>query len=48
MKALKNIFKIIGIIVLAMAMVVIISFSIVAYQTSRQKIAYQDEIKKYS
>lgn len=48
MKALKNIFKIIGIIVLAMLMVVIISFSIVAYQTSRQKIAYQDEIKKYS
>ncbi|MFQ9999073.1 MAG: lytic transglycosylase domain-containing protein, partial [Anaerococcus obesiensis] len=48
MKALKNIFKIIGIIILAFVMVVIISFSIVAYQTSRQKIAYQEEIEKYS
>lgn len=48
MKALKSIFKILGLIVIGIVMAIIISFSIVAYQTSRQKIAYQDEIKKYS
>lgn len=48
MKALKSIFKIIGLIIISIIMAIIISFSIVAYQTSRQKIAYQDEIKKYS
>lgn len=48
MKALKSIFKIIGLIIISVVMAIIISFSIVAYQTSRQKIAYQDEIKKYS
>lgn len=48
MKALKSIFKIIGLIIISIVMAIIISFSIVAYQTSRQKIAYQDEIKKYS
>ncbi|PMC82331.1 lytic transglycosylase domain-containing protein [Anaerococcus hydrogenalis] len=48
MKALKSIFKIIGLIIISVVMAIIISFSIVAYQTSRQKIAYQDQIKKYS
>lgn len=48
MKALKSIFKILELIVIGIVMAIIISFSIVAYQTSRQKIAYQDEIKKYS
>lgn len=48
MKALKSIFKILGLILIGIVMAIIISFSIVAYQTSRQKIAYQDEIKKYS
>ena len=48
MKALKSIFKILGLIVIGIVMAIIISFSIVAYQTSRQKIACQDEIKKYS
>ncbi len=48
MKALKSIFKIVGLIIISIVMAIIISFSIVAYQTSRQKIAYQDEIKKYS
>lgn len=48
MKALKSIFKILGLILIGIVMAIIISFSIVAYQTSRQKVAYQDEIKKYS
>ena len=48
MKVLKNIFKIVGIMILALLMIFVISFSIIVYQTSRQKIAYQDEIKKYS
>lgn len=48
MKVLKNIFKIVGIMILALLMIFVISFSIIVYQTSRQKISYQDEIKKYS
>lgn len=48
MNVVKNIFKAIGIILISLLMVVIISFSIIAYQTSRQKIDYQEEIYEYS
>ena len=48
MKALKGLLKFIGLVIIAILMVTAISFSIVAYQTSRQKISYQDEIYKYS
>ncbi|MDY3006225.1 lytic transglycosylase domain-containing protein [Anaerococcus sp. AGMB00486] len=48
MKVLKSILKIFGLIIISFLMVVVISFSLIAYQTSRQKIAYQEEIYKYS
>lgn len=48
MKVVKNIFKLLGLIVLSLLMIIAISFSIIAYQTSRQKINYQDQIYEYS
>lgn len=48
MKVLKSILKIFGLIIISFLMVAVISFSLIAYQTSRQKIAYQEEIYKYS
>lgn len=48
MNIVKNILKVLGIIILSLFMVVVISFSLIAYQTSRQKIDYQEEIYKYS
>lgn len=48
MKVIRKILKLIGIILLSFLMMAVISFGIIAYQTSRQKINYQDEIYKYS
>ncbi|MDD7305172.1 MAG: lytic transglycosylase domain-containing protein [Peptoniphilaceae bacterium] len=48
MKFLKALLKFILIIVLLAAMAVGISFAIVAYQTSREHIAYQEEINHYA
>lgn len=48
MKVIRKILKLIGIIFLSFLMMAVISFGIIAYQTSRQKINYQDEIYKYS
>jgi soluble lytic murein transglycosylase len=48
MKIVKNIFKIIFILILLVAIAFVTSFGIVAYQTSRQNIKYQDQIYKYS
>lgn len=48
MKVLKFLGKIIGFIILTILTVIGLSYGIIAYQTSRTQINYQDEIKKYS
>lgn len=48
MSVIKKLFKLIFVIFLTLLMVIIISFGIVAYQTSRQNIDYQEEIKEYA
>ena len=48
MKVLKFIGKVIGYILLAILLVIVLSYGIIAYQTSRTKIDYQDEITEVS
>lgn len=48
MKVLKFLGKIIGFIILTILTVIGLSYGIIAYQTSRTQINYQDQIKKYS
>lgn len=48
MKVLKFIGKLIGFIILAILVLVFTSYGIIAYQTSRTQINYQEEIGKYS
>ena len=48
MKVLKTIGKILGFIILAFLIILAISFSIIAYQTSRSQIDYQEQIYEYS
>ena len=48
MKVLKFLGKIIGFIILTILTVVGLSYGIIAYQSSRTQINYQDQIKKYS
>ena len=48
MKALKAIGKFIGFILLAILLLFVIIYGIIAYQTSRTRINYQDEIYEYS
>lgn len=48
MKFIKGLFKFILILILVVATGIGISFAVVAYQTSRQHIAYQEEINRYS
>lgn len=48
MKVLKFLGKIIGFIILTILTVIGLSYGIIAYQSSRTQINYQDQIKKYS
>jgi len=48
MKVIKIIGKILGFIILAFLIILAISFSIIAYQTSRSQIDYQEQIYEYS
>ena len=48
MKALKFIGKLIGFILLAIITLVLAAYGVIAYQTSRTQINYQDEITEYS
>lgn len=48
MKVLKFLGKIIGFVILTILTVIGLSYGIIAYQTSRTQINYQDQIKKYS
>lgn len=48
MKVLKGILKVIGTLALLVALALGISYLVVAYQTSRQNIAYQEKIEKYA
>lgn len=48
MKALKFIGKLIGFILLAIITLVLAAYGVIAYQTSRTQISYQDEITEYS
>src|SRR5699024_8912274 len=48
MKFIKGLLKFILYLVLLVAVGIFISFSVVAYQTSRQHISYQEEINHYS
>lgn len=48
MKVIKFIGKLIGFIMLAILTLVLLTYGLVAYQTSRSQIGYQDEIKEYS
>lgn len=48
MKVLKILGKIIGFIILIILTVIGLSYGIIAYQSSRTQINYQDQIKKYS
>lgn len=48
MKVLKFLGKIIGFIILTILTVIGLSYGIIAYQSSRAQINYQDQIKKYS
>lgn len=48
MKVIKGIGKAIGFILLAMILLLAVAYGAIAYQTSRTKISYQDEIYKYS
>lgn len=48
MKVLKFIGKVIGYILLAILLAIVLSYGIIAYQTSRTKINYQDQITETS
>lgn len=48
MKIIKNIGKVIGFILLAILLLFVISYGIIAYHTSRTRIDYQEEIYEYS
>lgn len=48
MKVLKTIGKILGFIILAIITLILGAYGIIAYQTSRTQINYQDEITEYS
>ncbi|MGO3017647.1 MAG: lytic transglycosylase domain-containing protein [Anaerococcus sp.] len=47
MKFIKSLFKLIFILFMIVVTAIVISFGIIAYQTSRQHISYQDEINTY-
>ncbi|WP_140165507.1 transglycosylase SLT domain-containing protein, partial [Escherichia coli] len=48
MKVLKFIAKALGFILLAIIIAVAVAYGLIAFQTSRTQINYQDEITKYS
>lgn len=48
MKVLKFIGKLIGFIILAILTLIFVTYGVIAYQTSRTQIDYQEEISKYS
>lgn len=48
MKVLKIIGKVLGFIILAIITLILATYGIIAYQTSRTQIDYQDEITEYS
>ena len=48
MKVIKWFGKIIGFILLAILILFVVCYGLVAYQTSRTRINYQDEIYEYS